>query len=246
MEPIYERTFLVDDSRVDCRGYLKPSQLLFFIQQTSGEHSTALSVGYDDLAKRRLFWAVTRHRVQITRLPCSGETVRVETWPMPATRVAYPRSTVAYDENGNECFRAITLWVLMDLDTRNMILPGKSEILVPGTLRGGELTVPGALACKTLAGEERRRVCFTDLDRNGHMNNTRYMDWVADLLPSSFHRVHDLREFVICYHTEAREGDSLELRYDGLTQSTVQIEGYRREEDGKKPRVFSARLIYGD
>lgn len=80
MEPIYQQTLSIDDSRVDCRGYLKPSQLLFFIQETSGEHSTALSVGYEDLKKRRLFWAVTRHRVQIPRLPRSGETIRVETW----------------------------------------------------------------------------------------------------------------------------------------------------------------------
>lgn len=244
MEPIYQQTFLIDDSRVDCRGYLKPSQLLYFIQETSGAHSTALSVGYEDLLKRRLFWAVTRHRVQITRLPRSGETIRVETWPMPATRVAYPRSTVAYDENGNECFRSITLWVLMDLDTRNMILPGKSEILVPGTLRGGELTVPGALVPKTLAGEEKRRVCYTDLDRNGHMNNTRYMDWAADLLPSSFHRVHNLRELIICYHTEAREGQLLTLRYDAVPQDAVQIEGF--EEAAPNHRVFTARLIYGD
>lgn len=243
MEPIYEQTFFIDDSRVDCRGYLKPSQLLFFIQQTSGEHSTALSVGYEELEKRRLFWAVTRHRVQITRLPQSGETVRVETWPMPATRVAYPRSTVAYDEKGNECFRSMSLWVLMDLDTRNMILPGKSEILVPGTVRGGELSVPGALVPKVLAGEADRRVCFTDLDRNGHMNNTRYMDWVADLLPSSFHRAGVLREFIICYHTEAREGQTLQLRYDSIPQGTVQVEGFRQGE-AERNRIFSARLIY--
>lgn len=241
MEPIYEQSFFVDDSRVDCRGYLKPSQLLFFIQQTSGEHSTALSVGYEELAKRRLFWAVTRHRVQITRWPQSGETIRVETWPMPATRVAYPRSTVAYDEKGRECFRSMSLWVLMDLDTRNMILPGKSEILVPGTVRGGELSVPGALVPKVLAGEEHRRVCYTDLDRNGHMNNTRYMDWVADLLPSSFHRAGTLREFIICYHAEAREGQTLQLRYDTVSQGTVQVEGFRQEEQSH--RIFSARLI---
>lgn len=62
--------------------------------------------------------------MQITRLPKSGETIRVETWAMPTTRVAYPRSVVAYDEKGQELFRSITLWVLMNMDTRAMIQPG--------------------------------------------------------------------------------------------------------------------------
>ena len=52
---------------------------------------------------------MTRHRVEITRLPTIGETIRVETWPMPPTKVAFPRSIIAYDEAGKEIFRSISL-----------------------------------------------------------------------------------------------------------------------------------------
>lgn len=67
-----------------------------------------------------------------------------------------------------------------------MILPGKSGIVVSGTLRGTELALPGGLVPKVMDNSRRRDVCFTDLDRNGHMNNTRYMDWIDDLLPAIF------------------------------------------------------------
>ena len=102
MEPIYTQHFEINDSGVDRYGRLKPSMILFYAQEVAGQHCLSLSVDYDTLAKRRLFWAVIRHRVQVTRLPMRGETIRVETWPMPTTRVAYPRSVVAYDENGEE------------------------------------------------------------------------------------------------------------------------------------------------
>lgn len=243
MEPIFQKDFELTDIYVDRYGRLKPSAILLFAQEVAGMHCTELAVDSDALEKQRLFWAVSRHRVQITRLPRIGETIHVETWPMPTTRVAYPRSMVAYDENGNECFRSVSLWVLMDLDTRNMILPGKSGIIVSGTVRGGELALPGSLIPKSLGSVRQRAVSFTDLDRNGHMNNTRYLDWIDDLLPSAFHLGHDLKEMTVCYLSEAREGQTLDLRWDLPEEKQLQVEAVREEIDHPH-RVFSARLTY--
>lgn len=239
MEPIYSQEFVIDDGAVDCFGRLKPSMMLLYVQEVAGRHSAMISMDYDALAKCRMFWAVTRHRLQISRIPHSGETIRVETWPMPTTRVAYPRSVVAYDAEGNEVFRAISLWVLMNLDTRAMILPRASGVTVEGLLRGSELALPGSIFPKSLGSSALRTVCFTDLDRNGHMNNTRYLDWVADLLPSGFHREHELRELTVCYNAEAREGDRLAMDF-GTVDGVVQVDGYRGQE--KAERVFSVKM----
>ena len=243
MEPIYTDHFSVTDIAVDCYGRLKPSMILFFAQEIAGRHCVQLEVDYDTLEKKRLFWAVTRHKVQITRLPMRGETIRIETWPMPTTRVAYPRSMVAYDANGNELFRSISLWVLMDLDTRSMILPGKSGISVVGTLRGNELSSPLGLMAKPLNNHRQRTVSFTDLDRNGHMNNTRYLDWIYDLLPSDFHRSHSVHELTACYMSESREGQTLALHWDFLEENCMQVDAFRQGDD-KDERVFSARILF--
>ena len=243
MEPLYTQNFEITDHYVDCFGRMTPASILLMIQEVAGKHCTALSVDYDTLAKRRMFWAVTRHRVQVSRMPRLGETIRVESWPMPTTRVAYPRSVVAYDAAGNECFRAISLWVLMNLDTRSMILPGKSGISVVGSLRGLELPSPGSLALMDHTQTRQRQVCFTDLDRNGHMNNTRYLNWVSDLLPSAFHQEHEVKEFTICYHAEAREGQLLDLSWDFPQEDCLQVDARRADSD-QGERVFSARLLY--
>lgn len=243
MEPLFFQNFYINDMAVDRYGRLKPSAILFFAQEVAGQHCNLLQVDYDTLASRRMFWAVIRHRVQITRLPTRGETIRVETWPMPTTRAAYPRSVVAYDENGNECFRSISLWVLMDLDSRNMILPGKSGITVTGTLRGTELAPPSALAPGQLRNRRSRTVSYTDLDRNGHMNNTRYLDWIDDLLPSAFHEGHIAQEFTVCYYSEGREGQELDLQWDFPQEDMLQVDA-RRCLEGKDERVFSARILY--
>ena len=213
------------------------------MQEAAGRHCNELQVDYETLEKQRLFWAVTRHRVQITRMPTRGETIRVETWPMPTTRVAYPRSMVAYDEQGNECFRSISLWVLMHLDNRNMILPGKSGITVEGTLRGNELATPGGLVAKEMQNHSARLVRYTDLDRNGHMNNTKILDWVNDLLPSAFHEERTAREFTVCYFAEVREGEELDLSWDLLEEGLMQVDACRTGGE-KLERAISARILF--
>lgn len=246
MEPLFRKDYKISAIHLDCFGRVKPSVLLYFAQETAGAHCTELSLDWETLATRNLFWAVIRHRVQITRLPAAGETITVETWPMPTTRVAYPRSTVAYDQNGQEVFRCISLWVLMDTASRAMILPGKSGVEVSGTLRGTELAVPGSILPAKLPNCACRQVGYTELDRNGHMNNTRYLDWIDDLLPSAFHAGHPVREFTICYLSEAREGQQIALDWELSDGPCLQVDAHRKNPDapGKQTRVFAAQIHF--
>ena len=245
MEPIYKQSFTVTDNCVDRYGRLKTSQILYYVQEVAGRHFDVISMDYDALEKRGMIWAIIRQRVQITRLPLRGETITLETWPMPTTRVAYPRSVVAHDTEGNEVFRSISIWVLMDIHSRSMVLPGRSGITVAGTLRGNELAAPGSLSPRVLTNHRTRPVCFTDLDRNGHMNNTRYLDWIDDLLPSAFHQVHSPSEFTVCYLSETREGQELELSWDFVEDGSLQVDAHRKKEAGDgSERVFSAKLQF--
>lgn len=246
MEPIYEQLFPVTDLVVDRYGRLKLSALLYFAQEIAGQHSALLGADYDTLAQKRLFWAVTRHKVQIHRLPMRGETVRVQTWPMPTTKVAYPRAMAVYDADGTELLRSISLWVLMDLDSRAMVLPGKSGVQVAGIARGNELALPHALAPRNLGNSLQRMVTYSCLDRNGHMNNTRYLDWVEDLLPSAFHRQHTPREFTVCYASEALEGQTVRLDWAVQEDGCLQVDGHRAQTDAseKQTRIFSAAVMY--
>ena len=246
MEPIFSKNFEITPAATDRFDRLKASHLLRFLQEVAGEHSALLGSDRNTLIQRGLFWAVIRHRVQITRLPHAGETIRIETWPMPTTRTAYPRSTIAYDEKGNECFRCISLWVLMDEKSRAMVLPGKSGVEVNGLLRGCELATPGSMMPREMAECMHRTVRFTDLDVNGHMNNCRYLDWIDDLLPSRFHENHEMREFSLCYLSEIREGETLDLHWELSDGPVLSVEAVRASDAAPegRTRVFSAKIAH--
>ena len=236
--------YSVSPLHADCFGRCKPSSLLRFAQDAAEEHCMLLGADWDSMAKKNCFWAVIRQRLEISRLPKTGETVTVKTWPMPTTRVAYPRATEGFDEAGNSLFKVISVWVIMDMTSRAMVLPGKSGVDVAGITYGTELKAPGGLPAGKGTQEALRTVSYSDLDINGHMNNTRYLDWICDLLPASFHKEHPLKAVTICYMSEATEGQQLHL-------SIAQGEAFH--VDGSVPqtdvnaghtRIFSAQAEF--
>jgi medium-chain acyl-[acyl-carrier-protein] hydrolase len=242
MEPIYQLSFTVDDLHADRFGRLKSSSILYFVQEAAGRHWQYIEAQTGQNCQ--LYWVITRHRVQVTRLPRKGETVHLETWPMPTTRVAYPRSVVAYDQQGDELFRSVSLWVLMDADTRAMILPGKSGVEVAGIVLGDEPAIPTSLPPKVPETHLQRKVLFSDLDYNGHMNNCKYLDWVADLLTCDFHREHTPKEIVLNYLSEAREGEALQLAWELSEEGCLMVQTQRLGESvsANHSRVFAAQI----
>ena len=244
MELIYEQTLTITENLVDRYGRAKPSVLLYCMQEAAGQHCKLLGADHSVLSEKNLFWAVTRSRVQITRLPRLGEQIHLKTWPMPTTRVAYPRAAEGFDGEGNSLFKVISIWVIVDMDTRAMVLPGKSGVDVAGTVLGTELKAPGGLPAGTFTNSGFRTVSYSDLDVNGHMNNTRYLDWVCDLLPSAFHRDHPLKAATICYMTEVLEGQQLQLSWSG--EETIRVDGSlpQTDVDAGHTRIFSAQLEF--
>lgn len=244
MDFVYTTSFPVTTVHVDCLGRCKPSSLLRFCQDAAEEHCLHLGTDWDSMAKKRYFWAVIRQRIEITKYPAAGETITVKTWPMPTSRVAYPRAAEGFDEQGNSLFKLISIWVIMDMDTRTMVLPGKSGVEVFGTTLGTELKAPGGLPAGQFSNLSTRSVAFSDLDVNGHMNNTRYLDWLCDLLPSGFHKDHPLKAATICYMSEALEGQQLSLNWS--REETLRVDGSLPETSVAEghTRIFSAQMEF--
>ena len=245
MEYTCKHQFHIINSDADCFGRLKLSMLLSYCQEVAGKHCIELGTDYESMTAKNMFWAIIRQKVQITRLPKIGETITLETWPMPTARTYYPRATVGYDAEGKELFKVLGLWVIMNLTSRAMILPKKSGVIVEGVIRGDELTIPGGLTPKDLDAQECRRVRFGDLDQNGHMNNTRYLEWMDDLLTADFHKENEPKEISICYHAEAREGQTLHLNWQLSDEKELLVDALRQEpEDENMHHVFAAKVQF--
>ena len=244
MEFVHTTQYTVTPLHADCFGRCKPSELLRFAQAAAEAHCRELGADWETMAAKNYFWAVIRQKMEITRLPQAGETITVKTWPMPTTRVAYPRATEGFDAAGNSLFKVISIWVIMDVHSRTMVLPGKSGVEVAGTSFGTELKAPVGLPAGTFQTQTLRKVTPEDLDRNGHMNNARYLDWLCDLRNADFHRDHPMKAVTICYMSEALEGQQLQLSY--TEGDVLRLDGSLTETDvcTGHTRIFSAQAEF--
>lgn len=241
MDLLFEQFVTVQDGDVNQSGVMKLSALLHYAQEAAGGHCCQLGFDWDTMAKKGLFWAVLRHRVVIHRLPHAGEALHLQTWPMPATRSAYPRAVRAFDSQGNILFETVSLWVLMNIESRAMVLPGRSGVDVPGMLRGDEIGSPGSLAPGNHENSTLWSVGPQDLDINGHVNNAKYLDRVETLLENSGSTA---RELTVCYLAEALLGQEITLNWSLSAEGDLTVDGTRPRSDdpAKTERVFAVKL----
>ena len=216
------RTLTQDDA--DPFGRLRLRALLRMIQESSCAHTALLGVGQETLRARGAFWALSRMRVTIDRLPKIGETVRLSTWPGDTAHTVFPRFYRLCGENGETLLAGAALWLLMDEASRRMALPGPLGVRVDGVQTGCEPPLPGPLHCAELPEAAARTARYSQIDQNGHMNNTCYPDWLDDLFSPGHHAAHVWRDVQINYQTEIPCGATVALHAD-LSKNPCPIYG---------------------
>ena len=84
-----------------------------------------------------------------------------------------------------------------------------------------------------------------ELDVNGHVNNTRYLDPV-ERLADALNNTRLPKEMTICYLAEAHAGDTLTLQYTLSEEGIFTLDGTRpRAETPEKPeRIFAVKLCF--
>ena len=244
MQLIYKESVTITAQMADHTGRLRPSAALRLTQAAAGHHCDQLGLDEGVMAEKGLFWAIIRNCFTVESMPAVGQTVTLETWPMPTTRTCFPRACVAYDAAGKELFACHSFWILMDRQTRAMVLPGKSGIDVPGLDRENTPPAPKSLSPVSLPADQTRSVTEADLDHNGHMNNARYLDWAEDALDTEFRHGSTLRRATLCYLNEAKLGQTLQFCLVSEANNRVKFDLRRETAAGSYDRIFSASLEF--
>lgn len=186
---IYKKKYTVPYYESDVNGNMKLPSIFSVALQLSGEQSLALGVS-DTWVKEtyNYTWVVVEYEVDIQRLPKSNETVTIETFAKSYNKFFCYRDFVFYAENGDKLLTITSTFVLLDIESRKVvrvepeiIAPYQSEKLSK-IVRGHQysaLNPDQSLACDY-------QVRFNDIDQNGHVNNSKYFDWMLDPLGFDF------------------------------------------------------------
>ena len=214
MMKTYEEQIRILTRDCDVNGQWRISAILEAMQEAAGAHSCLLGCGRDELLKRNMVWVLSRIELRMSRYPRIGETVTLSTFPMPTRICFFPRYYLLLDKDGEMIGKAGSLWLLMDTETRRMLPPGDIARLIPDNR---DLTVPMNLPATVgqLQGEEFVSIhtpVYTDLDVNGHVNNTRYADWLCNILGTETMMRSEPEAVILNYSHEILPGQQVTLR----------------------------------
>ena len=223
----------VDVHDVDFNGVAKTSSIMRYIQTAAQCQLTDNGMSYDNLKSNKRAFILSRLKLEVLR-PLRAYT--------PLTAITYPCESRGYsflrcyalESDGELVARAISVWALIDTESRSLVRVNDFNLGLPTLPQNG--IILGAMRMpSTLVDIGGYGVHYGDVDQNRHMNNTKYPDMFSSFLPLENKMI---RSITIHYSAEAAMGDKLRVqraeeggffyfrtvRSDGKVNSEAQIE----------------------
>lgn len=242
---LFKKKYHIDLRDVDFTKKLKSSTLFGYFQDVASLAAENLGFGIETLNEKfGVAWVVTRIRVEITRMPIWDEEIIIETWPLEPSKVEFDRDYLVKDINGDVIIRAVSKWVIMDIKERRI---KRSEVI--------GIHYPEKITKRALEGrlvklknygqlEEvyTKVIGYSDIDFNGHLNNSKYVDFMMDCFPIEDHKNHSIQTIDINFNHEALPGDTITLYKDisKLGENVIYIEGINQTD---KNVVFKSEVV---
>ena len=231
---------IITASQCDFTGRLGMAQCLDMFMDAASRHADELGMGRRELAKKDLFWMITKNRLRIFRMPEMSDAVTLTTWPQRPDKMHSDRC-YTLKKDGELLAAGKCEWVNYNFVTGK--LSPVSELFSPEHEFCADDTIPEGF--DRIGGEFPETVCeykvrTLDVDVNSHVNNTKYVYALMDIFTTKELKEHPVKQIEVIYKNQAREGDTLVIRRringDGTEDYKVTSEG---------TAIFYARLDRG-
>lgn len=213
----------------------RPGALLRQMQQVAREHMAACGKTYLEMMEEGMVFIITRLAMQF-HAPVPGETDLVLTTATNGIHGASFYRSFSFSDGEKDLVTAQTEWVLLDFKNRRLLRPTALKMDFPddpvlcGGLSARRIT---AMAQGDLIARDERKVYFSMLDENDHLNNCVYADMVFDTLSRDVHP----KELHINFLKEVREGQVLAITAT-QTPDGIVLQGDFAEGEGTSFRAL--------
>ena len=208
---MYKEKFVVQKDEVDSFGEIKISKLMWHMQNVAGEHAIKLKIDRDILMKDNNIWVVVRYDMKINRLPKLKEKYVITTHPGETKGFMFPRFFQVYDKHGNLLVNISSTWVVVNFDTRRIILRPFKDINLPVEHDPNDLEVPSKVNEEATNLLYKRLTKESELDINIHINNTFYYDYILEIHDAEFYKENKVSRILLNYEKEITHPSEIEI-----------------------------------
>jgi medium-chain acyl-[acyl-carrier-protein] hydrolase len=241
VKPRFTEKFNVRSYDLDVSSRLKISSVFGFFQEVAGKHAEQLGLGYESLIKDGMAWMLSRMYVRFHDIPGWQDELQVETWPVGMERLFFRRDFFIFS-GGEKMASASSYWLLINLKKmRPCILPVNEDII---RANKGYLAIHEKMEeIPPVAGNDfsEVKVTYSMLDRNRHVNNTRYADWIMDQIGVEKISGNALRLFSLEYRQQVTPEDTVLIRHSAAGDGAFLVEGIIKDS---RKICFRARVDF--
>ena len=230
--------FDITSNDVDCFYNLKPSALYMKLQEASMRAVESCGADSIDLIKKGLDWIIAKMQVQIYKTPKYQDTITIKTYPGDDMGFLYPRYWQIENDKGEVIVKASSVWGLLDINTRKLCLKKDAINRLPPEHIEGELPLPRKIEVKLVEKVDTRKIYFSEIDLNGHLNNCSYMKVLIDLHDVHFYEKYEMCDIFTSYVKELKVGDVIDI-YSNFDGSVEYVEAKVNNE-----LCFQAQITY--
>lgn len=241
---VFERNFHIDLRDVDFKKELKLSTLFGYFQDIANMAAYELGAGIDNLSENfSVAWVLAKIRVEIIRIPVLGEEITIKTWPLPPKRVEFQRDFLVLDQDGKVIIRGISTWVIIDINDRKLKRADTIGLNYPEeiTERAIDVKLGKLQDFGNIELAYKKVIGYSDIDLNGHLNNSKYVDYIMDCFPIEKHSNHQVTSIEVHFVNEALPGETIAMFFDSSESMSkiVYIEG---KNDSSDKVIFRSQL----
>ena len=236
--PEYTIEVKVASFDTDSADRMRLSAVLRYQQEAGEQHLGPAGLGWRDLSGHGIAFVASRWHAVIHRLPRLEETVTLTTWHRDRKGPRFTRCYEWRDESGALLIEGAMQFALVSVAEHRLLRGDEfmERAPLPDTDRTVSCGDPGRIPVAETTPCGTYTVRRSDMDRNGHMNNTHYADLMLDFIPDG--RVPALVD--LHFAGESRRGDTIAVSCaHGADATTVVGETTRG-------RTFAARIVWGD
>jgi len=235
----------VEINDVGPHGEARLSALLNWFQTTSSRHSISLGYPVSDLNKEGLTWIITRYHLCLDHPPRWRDALTVETWRAGNTGTFTPREFLLKDSRGKTMVRASASYTLLDIRKRKAQAPSTRFPHYPVDL---ERAVPDDFSPlplpETFTDEKVVTIRRSDMDFNGHANNTLYPEWCMEGVPDAFYEEFRPIEMEIAFKGEVFYGEDIVVKTCEETHESGPVTLHCLLSRSREREVARARVLW--
>lgn len=212
---IFEDTLSVQLFECDFERRWKPAAFFQHLIELGTRHAETLGWGYDAMLDGGFFWVNARMKMRFFGYPRAGQSVRLRTWPKTIQqKIFFVRDFEVESESGQRLAAATCAFVVVNASTRRMSPLSALNIELPETAKRSALDEPLEKIAPLAETREALRVMpgYSAVDLLGHVNTSRYIEWLCDAFPFAMYREQQISWLQVTYEHEVLPGEEVSLR----------------------------------